>query len=92
MAEFTVAGNTNQLHVDIIKLCLPIIELTDFRRANKCEVHWPEEQNHVLASELLKTDLLNSLLPPSLRCEGGRRASNSSLLLNRLDHRLLFCD
>ena len=36
-------GDTNQLHVDIIKFCLPIIELTDFRRANKCEVHWPEE-------------------------------------------------
>ena len=89
MAEFAIARDSDQLHVEIIKLLLPVIELTDFSWADESKVHWPEEKDDVLASELFKTDLLNSFLPPCLRCEEWCWASDDSFCLICLDHALI---
>ena len=64
MGEVRVNRASNNLAIDLIELGESIRELADLSWAHEGKVEWIEEENDVLALELLETDLLEFVLPP----------------------------
>ena len=71
--EVRVGGAGNDLAAELLEFSGLVGELADLSGAHEGEVKRIEEEQHVLALELLEADLLELVLPPGLGLEGGRR-------------------
>ena len=78
VGEMRINRASNNLAIDLIELGESIRELADLSWAYEGEIEWVEEENNVLALELLEADLLELVLPPRHALEGRCWLSHSA--------------
>ena len=77
--EVGVDGAADELAVVLSELRGLVVELANLSWAHKSEIEWPEEEHHVLSSELLEADLLEFALVPGGAFEGRSWLADDSL-------------